>query len=38
MSEKMVSLQDLQDLFPRFTCIDATANVLWSYDYEKRGN
>ena len=26
----------LQDLFPRFTCSDATANVLWSCDYEKR--
>ena len=28
----------LQDFFQRFTCIDATANVLWSYDYEKRGS
>ena len=27
----------LQDLLPCFTCIDATADVLWSYDYEKRG-
>ena len=28
---------DLQDLLPRFTSNDATADVLWSYDYEKRG-
>ena len=27
----------LQDLFPRFTCIEATANVLWSCDYKKEG-
>ena len=27
----------LRDLLPRFTCIDATAEVLWSYDYEKEG-
>ena len=26
----------LQDLLPRFTRTDATANVLWSYDCEKR--
>ena len=36
MSEKMGVV--LQDLLPRFTCTDATASadVLWSYDYEKR--
>ena len=34
MSEKMGIC--FRDLFPRFTCIDATANVLWSCDYEKR--
>ena len=28
----------LQDLLPSSTCIDATADVLWSYDYEKRGS
>ena len=28
----------LQDLLRRFTCTDATADVLWSYDYEKRGS
>ena len=27
----------LQGLLPRFTCTDATADVLWSYDYEKEG-
>ena len=27
----------LQDLRPRFTCTDDTADVLWSYDYEKEG-
>ena len=27
----------LQDLLRRFTCTDATADVLWSYDYEKEG-
>ena len=27
----------LQDLLPRFTYTDATADVLWSYDYEKEG-
>ena len=27
----------LQDLLSRFTCTDATADVLWFYDYEKRG-
>ena len=27
----------LQDLLSRFTCTDATEDVLWSYDYEKRG-
>ena len=27
----------LRDLLPRFTCTDATADVLWSYDYEKEG-
>ena len=26
----------LQDLLPRSTCIDATADVLWSYGYKKR--
>ena len=25
----------LQDLLPRFTYTDATADVLWSHDYEK---
>ena len=34
MSEKMGAC--LQDLLPRFTCIDATADVLWSYDYDKK--
>ena len=34
MSEKMEGV-GLQDLLPRFTCTDA-ADVLWSYDYEKR--
>ena len=34
MSEKMVGLQDW---LPHFTCTDATAEVLWSYDYEKEG-
>ena len=28
----------LQVLLRRFTCTDATADVLWSYDYEKRGS
>ena len=28
----------LQDLLRRFTCTDATVDVLWSYDYEKRGS
>ena len=27
----------LQDLLRRFACTDATADVLWSYDYEKEG-
>ena len=27
----------LQGLLPRFTCTDATADVLRSYDYEKEG-
>ena len=27
----------LQDLLRSFTCTDATADVLWSYDYEKEG-
>ena len=27
----------LQDLLRRFTCTDATADVLWAYDYEKEG-
>ena len=27
----------LQGLRPRFTCTDAKADVLWCYDYEKRG-
>ena len=27
----------LQGLPPRFTCTDSTADVLWSYDYEKEG-
>ena len=27
----------LQDLLRSFTCTDATAGVLWSYDYEKEG-
>ena len=27
----------LQDLPRSFTCTDATADVLWSYDYEKEG-
>ena len=35
MAEKMGV--DLQDVLPRFICNDATADVLWSYDYEKRG-
>ena len=35
MSEKMGV--GLQDLLRRFTCTDATADVLWSYDYEKEG-
>ena len=35
MSEKMGV--GLQDLLQRFTCTDATADVLWSYDYEKEG-
>ena len=26
-----------QDLLRSFTCTDATADVLWSYDYEKEG-
>ena len=28
----------LQDLLRRFTCTDATVDVLWSYYYEKRGS
>ena len=35
MSEKIGV--GLQDLLPRFTCTDATADVLWSYNYEKEG-
>ena len=35
MSEKMGTC--LQELLSRFTCTDATTDVLWSYDYEKRG-
>ena len=35
MSEKMGVR--LQDLLSRFTCTDATVDVLWSYDYEKDG-
>ena len=27
----------LQDFLRSFTCTDATADVLWSYDYEKEG-
>ena len=27
----------LQGLLRSFTCTDATADVLWSYDYEKEG-
>ena len=27
----------LHDLLRHFTCTDATADVLWSYDYEKEG-
>ena len=27
----------LQDLLRSFTCTDGTADVLWSYDYEKEG-
>ena len=27
----------LQDLLRSFTCTNATADVLWSYDYEKEG-
>ena len=27
-----------QDMLRRFTCTDVTADVLWSYDYEKRGS
>ena len=27
----------LQDLLPRFTWTDATADFLWSYDYEEEG-
>ena len=27
----------LQDSLRRFTCTDATADVLWSYDFEKEG-
>ena len=34
MSEKMEV--GLQDLLPRFTCTDATEDVLWSYDYENK--
>ena len=34
MSEKMGV--GLQDLLRRFTCTDATAEVPWSYDYEKK--
>ena len=33
MSEKMKA--GIQDLLPRFTCTDATADFLRSYDYEK---
>ena len=36
VSEKMGV--GLQDLLRRFTCTDATVDVLWSYDYEKRGS
>ena len=35
ISEKMG--EGLQDLVPRFTWTDATADVLWSFDYEKEG-
>ena len=35
MSEKMGV--GLQDLLRSFTCTDATADVLRSYDYEKEG-
>ena len=28
----------LQNLLRRFICTDVTADVLWSYDYEKRGS
>ena len=34
MSKKMGV--GLQDLFPCFTCIDATANVLWSGELRLR--
>ena len=34
MSKKMGV--GLQNLLPRFTCTDATTDVLWSYDCEKR--
>ena len=36
VSEKMGV--GLQDLLRRFTCTDVTVDVLWSYDYEKRGS
>ena len=26
-----------QELLPGFTCTEVTADVLWSYDYEKEG-
>ena len=34
MSEKMSGR--FTGFSPCFTCIDARANVLWSYDYEKK--
>ena len=36
MSGKMGRGVGLQDLLRRFTCIDATTDVLWSHDHEKR--
>ena len=35
MSEKMGV--GFQDLFRSLTCTEVTADVLWSYDYEKEG-
>ena len=37
MWEKMgVGLQDLLPSFGGFTCTDATEEVLWSYDYNRK--